>query len=54
MPMPGNLVTFDDQLWDDLFAVNATGTYNMTKAVLPAMSGRSPGESSISPRSPRS
>ena len=37
MPMPGNIATFDDQLWDDLFAVNATGTYNMTKAVLPAM-----------------
>jgi NAD(P)-dependent dehydrogenase (short-subunit alcohol dehydrogenase family) len=52
MPMPGNLATFDDQLWDDLFAVNATGTYNMTKAVLPAMlekkSGRIINISSVS------
>ena len=43
MPLPGNLATFDDQLWDDLFAVNATGTYNMTKAVLPAMSEQKSG-----------
>ena len=43
MPMPGNLATFDDQLWDDLFAVNATGTYNMTKAVLPGMSEQKSG-----------
>jgi NAD(P)-dependent dehydrogenase (short-subunit alcohol dehydrogenase family) len=43
MPMPGNLATFDDRLWDDLFAVNTTGTYNMTKAVLPAMSERKSG-----------
>jgi 3-oxoacyl-[acyl-carrier protein] reductase len=43
MPLPGSLATFDDQLWDDLFAVNTTGTYNMTKAVLPAMSEQKSG-----------
>ena len=37
MPLPVNLVEADDQLWDDLFRVNTTGTYNMTKAVLPQM-----------------
>ncbi|MHB8866488.1 MAG: SDR family NAD(P)-dependent oxidoreductase [Pirellulaceae bacterium] len=37
MPMPANLVDFDDQLWDNLFNVNTTGTYNMIKAVLPQM-----------------
>ena len=37
MPMPANLVDFDDQLWENLFRVNTTGTYNMIKAVLPHM-----------------
>ncbi|MCC6444246.1 MAG: SDR family oxidoreductase [Armatimonadetes bacterium] len=37
MPMPDNLVDFDDALRDELFRVNATGTYNMTKAALPQM-----------------
>jgi NAD(P)-dependent dehydrogenase (short-subunit alcohol dehydrogenase family) len=43
MPFPGNLATFDDRLWDDLFAVNTTGTYNMTKAVLPVLSEKKSG-----------
>lgn len=37
MPMPGNLVDADDQIWDELLLVNTTGTYNVTKAVLPTM-----------------
>jgi len=37
MPMPASLLDTDDSVWDDLFSVNATGTYNVTKAVLPAM-----------------
>ncbi len=37
MPLPAYFVEADDQLWDDLFRVNTTGTYNMTKAVLPSM-----------------
>lgn len=37
MPMPATLVDMDDQVWDDLLAVNTTGTYNMCKAVLPVM-----------------
>ncbi|MDO5552568.1 MAG: SDR family NAD(P)-dependent oxidoreductase [Planctomycetia bacterium] len=37
MPLPQTLVDMDDQLWDDMITVNLTGTYNVTKAVLPAM-----------------
>jgi NAD(P)-dependent dehydrogenase (short-subunit alcohol dehydrogenase family) len=37
MPMPMALTDMPDELWDDLLAVNATGTFNMTKAVLPGM-----------------
>lgn len=37
MPMPANLADFDDALFDQLFLVNTTGTYNITKAVLPHM-----------------
>ena len=37
MPFPGPLQDLDDQLWDDMIEVNLTGTYNVTKAVLPSM-----------------
>jgi len=37
MPMPMPLTDTPDELWDDLLAVNTTGTYNLTKAVLPLM-----------------
>ncbi len=37
MPMPATLLDTADNTWDDLLRVNATGTFNMTKAVLPAM-----------------
>jgi NAD(P)-dependent dehydrogenase (short-subunit alcohol dehydrogenase family) len=37
MPLPVYFAQADDQLWDDLFRVNTTGTYNVTKAVLPRM-----------------
>jgi len=43
MPMPCALDSFDDRLWDDLLAVNVTGTYNITKAVLPHMKARKAG-----------
>ena len=41
MPMPGALVDTADEVWDALLSVNTTGTYNMTKAVLPAMQEKS-------------
>ena len=37
MAMPCPLVSFDDDVWGDLFRVNVTGAYYMTKAVLPGM-----------------
>jgi len=37
MPMPATLLDTEDSVWDELFAVNATGTFNITKAVLPSM-----------------
>ena len=40
MPMPATLTAMADEVWDDLFRVNTTGTYNMTKAVLPVMQAR--------------
>ena len=37
MPFPSALQETDDKLWDDLVNVNLTGTFNVTKAVLPHM-----------------
>jgi NAD(P)-dependent dehydrogenase (short-subunit alcohol dehydrogenase family) len=37
MPLPCSLTDTDDKLWDDMVAVNFTGTFNVTKAVLPHM-----------------
>ncbi|MBN1299402.1 MAG: SDR family oxidoreductase [Actinobacteria bacterium] len=37
MPFPASLQETDDKLWDDLVNTNLTGTFNMTKAVLPGM-----------------
>jgi len=37
MPFPVTLAETEDQLWDDLVNVNLTGTFNVTKAVLPSM-----------------
>ena len=37
MPFPATLQDTDDNLWDDLVNTNLTGTFNITKAVLPSM-----------------
>lgn len=37
MPFPSALQETDDKLWDELVNVNLTGTFNITKAVLPHM-----------------
>ena len=37
MPYPASLLDTTDQWWDDMVEVNLTGTYNVTKAVLPYM-----------------
>ncbi len=37
MPFPSPLHEMSDDLWDDLINTNLTGTYNVTKAVLPVM-----------------
>ncbi|MBM3706295.1 MAG: SDR family oxidoreductase, partial [Actinobacteria bacterium] len=37
MPFPSTLQDTDDNLWDDLVNTNLTGTFNITKAVLPSM-----------------
>ena len=37
MPFPSALQDTDDKLWDDLVNVNLTGTFNITKAILPHM-----------------
>jgi len=54
MPFPSALQETDDKLWDDLVNVNLTGTFNITKAVLPHMLGKKYGRiiniSSISAR----
>jgi ketoreductase len=54
MPFPATLLDTEDQLFDDMVAVNLTGTYNVTKAVLPHMIGKKYGRivniSSVSAR----
>ncbi len=40
MPMAAAVVDFDDDLFDELFGVNMTGNYIVTKAVLPHMIAR--------------
>lgn len=54
MPLPMPLTDTPDELWDALLAVNTTGTYNLTKAVLPLMRAQSFGRviniSSVSAR----
>jgi len=37
MPFPFSLQDTDDALWDDLVRTNLTGTFNITKAILPSM-----------------